>query len=196
MTTEPPDLYDQLCTVSPANYRTWISSHIPEDTHLQTWGAVNDLLKTDAIYALADPKNHPREHFDRAVEFAIAAIESGRVPAFMGINWLGVYVSTADRFGWVIEHPELAPDNLGRRILALLSPARIEVLKFAEHLRVEGWRQDSSLGPDRDTWSAIRSVRLELEWAAPRMKDSRLATAAKEWLELIWNIEFLTDRTS
>ncbi|WP_147465184.1 hypothetical protein [Streptomyces sp. 1114.5] len=196
MMTEPLELYERLRADSPADYRAWIAANVPADTHLQAWGAVNDLLKTDAIYALADPDNHPRGDFDRAVEFVIAGIESGRIPAFMGVNWLGVYVTTADRFGWTIEHSKLSPDNFGRRILACLPLERSEASKLAERLRIEGRQREAGIGLDLDTWSAMRSVRLELEWAVPRIKDLQLATTAKEWLELICHIDALIDRTS
>ncbi|MFE2728532.1 hypothetical protein [Kitasatospora sp. NPDC059327] len=77
MTTEPLDLYNRLRADSPADYRAWIAAHMPAGMHLQAWGAVNDLLKTDAIYALADPDNHPQEDFDRAVEFVIVRLKQG-----------------------------------------------------------------------------------------------------------------------
>ncbi|MFE9574534.1 hypothetical protein ACFYMW_39505 [Streptomyces sp. NPDC006692] len=196
MMTEPLDLYERLRADSPADYRAWITANMPADMHLQAWGAVNDLLKTDAIYALADPDNHPQEDFDRAVEFVIAAIESGRIPAFMGVNWLGVYVMTADRFGWTIEHPKLSPDTFGLRVLACLPLERSEASNLAERLRIEGRQRETDLGLDPDTWLAMRSVRLELEWAVPRVKDPQLATRVKEWLEIICHIDALIDRTS
>ncbi|MGW9211016.1 hypothetical protein ACWGR4_29030 [Embleya sp. NPDC055664] len=109
----------------------------------------------------------------------------------LGVNWLGVYVTMADRFGWTIEHPILDPDGFGRRVLACFSSDRVEAL--AGRLRVGGCRGETDLGLDPDMLSAVRSVRLELEWAQPRIKDPHLAIAAKEGLELIRRIAALID---
>ncbi|MFD9125072.1 hypothetical protein [Kitasatospora sp. NPDC059571] len=104
-------------------------------------------MKTNAMYALADPENHPRADFDRAVEFLVEAIDSGRIPASMGIEWLSVYLTTADRYGWCIEHPELAPDSFARRLLGCLPATRSEAVERADRLRVGGrW---SAIDPGR-----------------------------------------------
>ncbi|NUT51788.1 MAG: hypothetical protein HOV94_31525 [Saccharothrix sp.] len=194
MIDEPLELYERLRADSPSDCSAWIAVNVPEGVHLQVWGALNDFLKTDAVYALVDPDNRPKADFDRAVEFAIAAMESGRIPAFVGINWLGIYIATADRFGLIIEHPKLEPDNFSRRILENFPLARSRVLELSERLRVDaGWQKITDLGLDRDMWLAMRSVRLELEWAVPRTTDPQLAAAAKECLELVRRIDVAID---
>ncbi|MFJ3880413.1 hypothetical protein ACIPW5_23500 [Streptomyces sp. NPDC090077] len=193
MTTGELDLYKRLRVDDPADYREWLAVHMPEGTHLQTWGAVHDLLKTDAMYALADPDSHPQADFNRAVDFLVAAIDSKRIPALVGIGWLGIYVTTADRYGWSIEHPALSPDGFGRRVLMCLPLERSEAFKLAEKLSIEGRRLEIGLGLDWDTWLAIRSVKLELEWSAPRIKNPQLADTVKEWIEIIRHLDSLSD---
>ncbi|MEU5436061.1 hypothetical protein AB0G73_22150 [Streptomyces sp. NPDC020719] len=193
MTIDALDLYERLRVDNPADYREWIAAHVPADAHIQTWGAIHDLLKTDALYALANPNNHPQADFDRVVEFLVAAIDSQRIPAYMGISWLGIYVTMADRYGWVIEHPALDPDELGRRALTCLPSTRSEAFELAARLRVEEPRSADKLGVDQDAWLAMRSVKLELEWVAPRIKDPQLAVTVKEWLELICRLNVVTD---
>jgi hypothetical protein len=185
VTDKARSLYSQLRADNPEDFGAWIDAHVPADTDVRTWSAVNDLSMMDAMNALADPVRHPQSDFDRAIEFLVAAMNSERIPSTTGIKWLGSYAMAAERCGRPIEHPEIAPDSLGRRILRCLLPPQSGEVVLDAQPPAEDLFFDRYYWPPVEVVRELRPVKSELAWVMPRLKDSYLALVAAEWWDVV-----------
>jgi len=178
-------LYDRLCADNPEDCRAWIDAYVPAGTDIKIWSAVNDFCMLDAMNALVDPGLHLGSDFDRAVDFLVAAMDSRRIPSTTGIKWLASYAMAAEKCGRSIEHPEITPDSLGRRILrCVLPPQPGEVVPDVQ-LPVEDQIFDPYYWPPAEVVRELRPLESELVWVMPRLKDSHLAWVAAEWWDVV-----------